>query len=299
MTFCSETRFPELREAEARSDFRFTLAAADQAVPDGEVYREHGAEEGQSWCRFARSGNGWTVEFPGLAHFAIRSDGAAVTGYGAEREVRQLFLHQVAPLLQSRNGLAVLHASAVAVGAGVVAFCGPSGAGKSTLAGYLAATGNRLVSDDSLGISVENGAAMAVPSFPSLRIHTDSLKALGLGTPCEKMGTKGGKRRVAAGDALPFETQPGSLRAIFYLEASAAAGVTIERILAQDALVRLAGSSFLLDRKDKDQLRLQFHQFAALAAMPLHYVLRYQRDFSTLDAVRRAVLEFLAAEKSG
>lgn len=57
--------------------------------------------------------------------------------------------------LAAQRGLMPLHASAVAVGSDVHAFCGSPGAGKSTLAAALCAIGHEFFADDSLLLDVD------------------------------------------------------------------------------------------------------------------------------------------------
>ena len=66
-------------------------------------------------------------------------------------------------VLLTQRGLVPLHASAVALGDGAVAFAGRPRASKSTLAAALHARGHALVSDDILAVSVEDGAFTCRP----------------------------------------------------------------------------------------------------------------------------------------
>ena len=81
-------------------------------------------------------------------------------------------VRQVAPIVAAWHGKLSLHASAVAIGDGVVAFVGPTGAGKSTLAWELVKAGADPVADDVLPIrfpsdrpSVGGGNPLAMVCF--------------------------------------------------------------------------------------------------------------------------------------
>jgi hypothetical protein len=79
-----------------------------------------------------------------------------------------------------QRGLVLLHASAVALGDGAVAFAGPSGVGKSTLLGAFVAAGYDAIADD-LSL-IEPGADRSARIWPApgyLRLWPDSVRALG------------------------------------------------------------------------------------------------------------------------
>lgn len=83
-------------------------------------------------------------------------------------------------MLLHQRGLLILHASAVAVNGGVVAFLGKSGQGKSTTAAALHQLGYPFVTDDVLAITFDGaGKATVFPSFPQLRLLPESAASLG------------------------------------------------------------------------------------------------------------------------
>ena len=68
-----------------------------------------------------------------------------------------------------------LHASAVEHKGHTIVFLGESGSGKSTLAYFLSqSNGIRLVADDILPVSFENGKLMAFPDFPQQKLALES-----------------------------------------------------------------------------------------------------------------------------
>ena len=79
-----------------------------------------------------------------------------------------------------QQDLVLLHASAVAIGSGAVAFAGPSGAGKSTLLGAFVAAGHTAIADDLSLIEPgpeQTARLRAAPGY--LRLWPDSVRALG------------------------------------------------------------------------------------------------------------------------
>ena len=89
---------------------------------------------GTPWTEFYRVGWGYLLRFPGLADFEVSANGLEVTCFPApdvsEATSQHLYLNQVLPLVLSKQGHRVFHASAVEIGAGAVVFAAESGRGK-------------------------------------------------------------------------------------------------------------------------------------------------------------------------
>ena len=103
-----------------------------------------------------------------------------------------------------QRGLLPLHASAVAVGDGCVAFCGARGAGKSTLAAALAQAGYPLLSDDLLIVHPGFGTGpMAWPALTRPKLTRQSIELLGDGVEdavtSRRLGLEVGDCRRRAG----------------------------------------------------------------------------------------------------
>jgi hypothetical protein len=96
--------------------------------------------------------------------------------------IRHLLLDQVLPALAFEHSLIGLHASAVVVDGQGIAFAGPASQGKSTLAASFALDGHAILTDDCLMIQWKRREPRAVPSYPSLRLWTDTADRL-LATP--------------------------------------------------------------------------------------------------------------------
>ena len=77
------------------------------------------------------------------------------------------------------QGSLVLHASAVQMAGGAVAFAGLAGMGKSTLAALVCSSGGRLISDDALRIEV-NGGARCYRGTSSLRLRPAAYSVIAL-----------------------------------------------------------------------------------------------------------------------
>jgi hypothetical protein len=78
-------------------------------------------------------------------------------------------------LLLHLRGLVTLHASAVAIRGGAVAFVGQKGMGKSTMAAALHASGHSIVTDDLLVLNTTEDSVQAYPGFPHLKLTAESI----------------------------------------------------------------------------------------------------------------------------
>ena len=276
-------------------DFRIAAARPQSPLPTT-PFHSWTFPDGAVWTEFHRADDGYLLRFPGLADFQISADALGVTCFptpdATEATSRHLYLNQVLPLVLSKQGKLVFHASAVEVDNSAVAFVAESGRGKSTLAASFAMSGSRFLTDD--GLVVEPGAQGfdVLPSHPSIRLWEDSEKALiapGAATAPALHFTS--KARFLAGDALPFCAEPRPLRRVYFLGDGSAADVAIQSMTATEALVEWVKHSFLLDVEEKPRLASHFDQVAKLARQPIHFRLDYPRRFEDLPRVRQAIVE--------
>ncbi len=153
-------------------------------------------------------------------------------------------------LLYQRNTL-TLHASAVEVNGGVVAFVGYKGAGKSTTAASLLAHGHALVTDDLLALNfvAETNEICAFPGIPQLRLWPESVAA-SLGENPELLPRNSSlstKRLRDVNDTFTRRALP--LQAIYVLdfhEDPEDHQVQITPVSPRDACVELVRHSFAL-----------------------------------------------------
>ena len=114
---------------------------------------------------------------PGLATFSWRDQGDEVLAEPADAgqaEIEDAYRRCVLPMALHTRGMQVLHASAVEMPMGAIAFCGASGAGKSTMAAALGDRGNPPVADDALLFEPAN-EAIRVHQLPfSIRLMSES-----------------------------------------------------------------------------------------------------------------------------
>lgn len=261
----------------------------------------HWLDSGDEPCAwFFRQEAGYRLRFRDLADFFISADAGEIHCYPLPEvpmeTVRHLFLDQVLPLVLSRRGRIVMHASAIATADGALAFMGKSGQGKSTLAAHFAQNRFSIVCDDAMVLMEQAGENMVVPSYPSIRLWPDTLSALfDAPTPTTGVAHYTAKRRLPLGSNVASE--PVALRRIYILstkeectDEEAAGPVAVEPLSPSDAMVELSRYTYLLDVTDRRDLHRTFHQLAHLAECIPCYRLYIPYDFSRLPEVCEAVL---------
>lgn len=167
------------------------------------------------------------------------------------------------------RGFLCLHASAVAVNGGAVAFVGESGGGKSTTAAGFAQRGHAVLADDVVAIFGPPGSLLVTPSYPELRLWPDSAAAI-YGSDngrSESMPTKEKSRLDLRQRGQRFQDEPLPLAAVYILNDAHAAGRDDLRTLThREALMTLVANTHagrLLDKKARKQ---EFELLAALVA---------------------------------
>lgn len=96
------------------------------------------------------------------------------------RDVRLFLIGSAFGALLHQRGILPLHANAVAMGGGAVAFCGPSGSGKSTLAAWFHDRGRQVLADDVCAVTFgDPRGALVQPGVPRLRLWRDAVEASG------------------------------------------------------------------------------------------------------------------------
>jgi hypothetical protein len=267
-----------------------------QRRPPHAAFQQWTFPDGRPWTSFHRDGDGYLLQFPGLADFEVSGDGTRVTGWAmpsvARATVQHLFTNQVQPLALSRQGKLVLHASAVVVGETALAFAGESGRGKSTLAASFATHGMKFLCDDGLQLEWDDDDhPLAVPSQPSLRLWEDSCEAVlpagyALGPPLDYTT----KLRIIADGSLPFCDEPSRLGALYFLDATPTASVQIRPLPAAEAVRELIRHSFLLDIAEQQMLATHFDAVSRMARLARQFRIGYPRDYRLLPAVREAII---------
>ena len=261
--------------------------------------------DGSIWAHFYSADDYYLIRFPGLADFEISRGTLAVACFAvpgvSDGTVEHLFLNQVLPLVLSKQGKLVFHASAIETPAGVIAFMGASGRGKSTLAASFAGTGLRFLTDDALLIEeMSDGRYLVHPSHASIRLWDDSQRALvGDGVCLAPPVQYTSKARLLSGDALRHCAEARPLSRVYFLGDGAAVDVTFKEMKPSEAMIALVKNTFLLDIDAQQTLAAHFEQLSKMVALPIYYQLDYPRRFDDLPSLRTAIVEHALQDPSG
>ncbi len=183
---------------------------------------------------------------PGVGRFLVR-DGREVLvqpAAGVGEDLLGLHISQsIMGALLHQRGQLPLHASAVLVRGGCVAFMGHSGGGKSTLAAALGLRGYQCLCDDICAVTVLNGVPVTWPGIRRHKLWSDAAEALGMSTKSVPRAHPEGERyRFPERSALP--NQPVQLKRIYVLEEARTQLAGISRLPGWEAMKQLIGHTY-------------------------------------------------------
>ena len=293
----SEIAFPELRAVRSRrADWTLRIAPDPSEllapIVVGEELLVHDLK-----ARLVRDASRFRLSFDDTGVFDISLDGREITWSpipGASPEtVRSDVLGRVLSLAVHLAGGLCLHASAVALRDGAIAFLGAKGYGKTTLALALVSAGSRLLADDTVCV---RGAAppTVAPGVLSMRIRSDIAQRLGRhGAASGELGDD--KLRLRDLAAHEVTTQRAPLAAVYVLAPMRATGRSpaaqrraLAPVEATLALVHHAKISSLLGRGEASAL---LERTGALTRTTPVYALDVVRDLDRLaDVVEQLAL---------
>jgi hypothetical protein len=297
---------PELQPVSraAAGAWTFSLSRASRPSTRRVIWFHHWAlPNGRRWLTVGRARQDYVVRFGRQVWFFINPAMREIVAFPYPgvpvRTVRHLLLDQIVPMLLGDADHLVIHASAVAIDGGAVAFIGPSGSGKSTVAAALSRRGCQLVTDDCLVVDLDRRPAHAIPTYAGLRLWPDALRALFPGDQARTVGVAhySSKRRVGRHvGGLPFRRQSQPLRAACVLTPSAPRGkVSIRRLRGHAAFAAVLRCTFHLDVGRETTARRTLERVAAMLETVPVYRLRVPRDLTRLDEVSRLVRSIAVA----
>jgi hypothetical protein len=231
------------------------------------------------WRSLGRHGDDHVVRFWRRGQFVVSSAKRRITCYPCPSAsldtVRQLLVGHVMPLVFADAGSLVLHASAVQMNVGVVAFVGPTGVGKSTIASELGRRGYPLVADDCVVVESENGECRVKPVDVGLRV-------------CVGRGLK--TRVVAGALGLKVRTEMTPLGRVYLLDSSGTSP-RVHPIAWRQAVVALLSGSFQIGMDQRAQIRRNFELLTAVSAHAAVRRLSCPRGLRYVPALVDVVLE--------
>jgi hypothetical protein len=163
-----------LEDLEVRWD---GLAVPVRRVVDAQVDRDGGAFKID-----VAEGQALRLREEGVCTYLLAADGRSLwyaPEAGRPAGWQRMLIGQVLPLAAVLQGLEVLHASCVAVGARTLAIVAAPNSGKSSLAASLLLAGARFVTDDVLAVKNGGEAVTAYPGPGVLKLRESEVERLG------------------------------------------------------------------------------------------------------------------------
>ncbi len=278
------------------------LSPRASRATSGQLILECPDGSGDVWLAFWKDRSNYIATFPGLCSFRImpakrRIECTPVAGT-ALSTITHLLLDQAIPrFLCLQNGCLVLHACGVVAGGQAVAILGSSGQGKSTLATYLATNGSSLLTDDCLVLQRDERAGqwLAEPGYASVRLWPDSSEALGIGDEAlTEFAHYTDKRRTSNLVPMRHAIEKKALKACFVMAPPTGSGQPIIRPMPNSESFQAALEAvFRLDPDNTELNRREFEALTSLLASTRFYSLSYERDFSLLPAVQKAIMDVI------
>lgn len=208
----------------------------------------------------------------------------------SEQLIRFYLVGTIMGILLYQRGLLVLHASAVNIDGGAVAFLGVSGEGKSSTAAAFNAHGHNIITDDVAPVILGKEPATISPGFPQIKLDREIASTLGydfeslllLNSSDEKRGYR---------PRQEFPQMPLPIRRIYVLTSDS--DFSIEPLKPQEAVIELSRHSrpaTLFQSPDAQH----FLQCVNLVKECTLYRLKRPRNLALLPELVRLVEEDIA-----
>jgi hypothetical protein len=164
------------------------------------------------------------LDFPGTGRFLVRNGNEILIEPATssdESEIRVYLLGTAFGVLCHQRGIPPLHASAIDIADGCVAFVGETGAGKSTLVAALAARGHQVIADDVCFLHLGDKAEVQVwPGMRRIRLWQDAMVALRRDGPGVEREIHGYNKYLIPVRPSRNATEPRHLRRVYHLHAA-------------------------------------------------------------------------------
>ena len=280
--------FPELREAPpGPASWTLTIEPSASAAmpPDGELLGED-VVYGTCMVRaYRRPDGGFSLVYDDTGRFDIAADGKRIVWWrpddALEEAARADVVSRVLAMAMHVKGILTLHASAVTFESQGIAFFAPKHHGKSTLAAAMLRLGAKLITDDTLPISLDRGHML--PGVHHLRLWGDAAgRTVGGDEPADPAR----KRLFSAIDDAQLQREPVAIGALYVLVPQLAQPrqplARRERLTGIAATMSLVQHAKLAPLLRGQEAGTVFSQAASLASRVPVYALIVQRDLDRL-----------------
>jgi hypothetical protein len=188
------------------------------------------------------------------------------------------------------RGVLCLHASALTLGKGAVAFVGPAGAGKSTLAAAFATAGLPVLTDDIAALTPISGGYVVEPGSSFVRLWPQSTPVTGAAGELPRLAADWDKRYVDLTERpYSFASEAVALDTVYLLEDSRGAAPFVRSITESEALLFLVGNTYANYMLTPDQRAHELRSLSGLIEDVDVRVLALPDDLDALPTVMDVV----------
>ena len=300
-TLRSELEIGDLPDSRASMpDWTLRVIDGASSAPEGVLL---GTDKvfGETCVRGFRSPDGFGLVFDDTGRFDVSDNGSEITWHrppdvAVDAAVADITSRVLALALHA-GGVFSLHASAVSISGGGVAFLAPKFHGKSTLCSTLVLAGARALSDDTVPVRLGAEPKLS-PGLPRLRLWTDAAVRL-FGVEADA-GTGRRKHLMDELDASQIERRTVPFRAAYVL--NPVSGLPDDAAVLRDRMDTIGATmSLVMHAKLGPVLTgiespVVLSRAAEIARQVPVYVLHVLRDLDRIDEVARELIAWHSRE---
>lgn len=277
----SELELPELA-------YEHGQTPPDVQVKLGKVDVTGIPEEASKALFFEATPSKFWLNVQGVGRYLVE-DGSKITidanETADEDSIRVFLLGSAMGALLMQRGMFLLHANAIKIGGGCVAFAGRSGIGKSTLTAAFSKRGYLVLADDVCAVDEKSEV---MPSFPNIKLWADTSKHLDINTQnLRRIRPQIEKFSVPMKQA--YHGKPCPLQAVYILNEHNKPDFVFESLEGLQKIQPLKNNTYRYPYvKHSGRVKQHLKQVAALAAkMDVVRVTRPNQGFQLDELVAR------------
>ena len=255
-------------------------------IPEGLASATATFRDGQYIGRY--NGREVLIDIPAIGRFLVQAGKEILidsVSSSNDAEIRAYLLGTAFGLLCYQRGITPLHAAAIDVAGGCVAFVGESGAGKSTLVAAFARRGHQVISDDLCFQQLDDkGNVQNWPGIGRIRLWEEAMNALGCNGPGVEQEIHGYNKYFVPVRSPRNPTEYRRLRRVYQLHPAPDGTTKVTRLRGAAAVEVLMQNVYRLDLAERLGYKPHVFMVCAAAARDVP-VFRFSRplDFGALS----------------
>jgi hypothetical protein len=302
--FTFRNRLPTAVES-STADISFLVAESPVLLDDSLVSRRfesNAMHEGQPVFFVDEYPGRSVLAFPGMVQYHVIGTAKVIAerlGHVDDELIETHLLGLLSSFILERTGRLALHASAVSLQDGAIAFLAFNKGGKTSLAASFVQAGDPLLTDDILAVSTSNGQPVGAPGYPQMRVWPEHAEILiGESDRFPTVLPTVTKRLIPLDAVGPggFCSESRPSRALFVpeREESVSAPVEIHSVSRAEAFKIILGNGFIAQIAEASGLiQSRFRSISRVVEQVPMFRLKYPSGVEHLPNVRQAILEHI------